>query len=182
MIRLPITLVLLLAILASSVPGVAVARELPKSFTQDIAWETYVDHEWGYTIKYPRDWIVKVVFTNGVNRPLNVIRKRVRFSGSNHAEINVDVWQKPSDMSLMPWIDENRRTLLELGNVQIPSTTNAMISGQAFVVLTQAGTCSSPPLFFAYIPANDRIFTLQYRAADGGILPQKSVPVGNVES
>lgn len=164
-----IHMVLLLALLLVLVPlGSVRAGEPLESPAIGIGWETFADHEWRYTTRYPRDWTVRVVFTNGEDRPLHVIRKRVRFSGPNHAEINVDVWQKPVDMDLMEWLDENRRRMLELGEVQIPSTTNAVIDGQASVVLTQVGDCTSFPLLYSYIPAKDRMFDVSYYAADGG--------------
>ncbi len=148
--------------------GVVGAQEPTGSLITGISWETYIDDEWRYTITYPHDWTVRVVFTNGQDRPLHIIRKRVRFSDPNHAEIDIDVWQKTPESDLITWLVRNQRRMLELGNVHIPSTANAVIDGQASIVLAQVGTCSAPPLFFAYIPARDRMFAIYYSAADGG--------------
>ena len=165
MIRLPITLVLLMGILTSPVVG---GEGTSRLSAEDADWRTYVDEKWGFTIQYPLDWDVREVFSNSEDGPSYVIRKRVRFAGSNHAEIHIDVWQKSTAVGLTAWLDANQKTMLELGNVQIPRTTNAVLSARESLVLTQRGSCSSPPVFLAYVPAGDRMFSLIYRAADGG--------------
>lgn len=161
-------LILVSGLVASTAAG---AKEKTETSTPDILWNTYVDQEWGYTIDYPRDWAVSVIVTNGEDKPLNVIRKRVRFSGPegpNQAKIDVDVWQKPPHQSLMDWLDENRRRMLEIGKVPIPTEPNAVIGRQKSIVLTQSGSSTSFPLFYAYIPAEDRMFDVSYHVADAG--------------
>jgi surface antigen len=161
--------VVFLALLVVSVTGaVGAGKPIESSPATGINWETYADQEWKYTIRYPHGWTVRVVFTNGEDSPSHVIRKRVRFSGPNLAEVNVDVWKKPPDMNLMTWIGQNQRTMLELGDVRVPSTANAIVGGQASLVLMQVGTCSSPPVFFAYVPAQGRMFSIQYSATNEG--------------
>ena len=88
------------------------ATPLPMSSPE---WKTYVNREWGYSVSYPKDWNVRVTFTNSLYAPAHIIRQRVTFLGPNDAEVNIDVWQKEAKLGLMEWIVQYQRRFLQLG-------------------------------------------------------------------
>jgi subtilisin family serine protease len=135
---------------------------------QVLQWPVYVNETWGYSIAYPPTWEIQVVITNRNDRPAYVIRQRVALLGPMGSEVTIDVWQKETDTELMEWIDENQRQFLELGGVELPPTTNAIVGSQDALVVSQPGGCMSPQIFFAYVDAVDRVLLIQYTAHDEG--------------
>ncbi len=133
---------------------------LPEDVQGD--WVNYSDPLWHFSIQYPVTWTAAINYTNPPDSDTEVIKQQLRLTGPDGAEINLDVWQKSPDLDLMSWLRQYQLNFLTAGGVSLPPTTNATIAGQEAMVLSQQGGCAYPPIFYAYISANDRLFRITY--------------------
>ena len=163
-----VVLSVVMGLVASLGPEVAVGQEIRASLSEQENWLIYTSHMWRYSIAYPRTWSAYMSFTNEVTQPKHVIRERVTLRYGEHSEIHVDVWQKAFDVGLAAWLRQYQDQFLKSGGVTIPPAPNAVVGNRDAMVITQRGNCGSVQIFYAYVASVDRVFRITYPASDQG--------------
>ena len=153
-----------------STSSTVVSSALSLSMRQDVtATEIYEDHDYGWQVQFPQTgWTEIVALHNESVRDEVVIKRRVSFIGPAHAEINIDVREDVSGLSLSQWFERYEKLLVSQ-RAQIPAGPNATVAGQDAVFAVEPANPPAPARLITVLQYRQEVFRLEYVAFDGGL-------------
>lgn len=135
--------------------------------TVDAEQLQHEDKDYGWVIAYPAaQWSVATEWDNPPVAPY-VIRRRTVFSGPLQARVIVDLWEREPGMSLHEWVGKYHNYVLA-PEVEVPQTTNTMISGAEGFFIAVPGTPQSPPWLTVVFLRDGQAYRITYVVSDGG--------------
>lgn len=135
--------------------------------TLDAEQLQHEDKDYGWAIAYPAaQWSVATEWDNPPVAPY-VIRRRTVFSGPLQARVIVDLWGREPGLSLREWVGKYHNYVLA-PEVEVPQTTNALISGAEGFFIAVPGTPQSPPWLTVVFLQDGQAYRMTYVVSDGG--------------
>ena len=163
-------LVVLGLLLQSTPPSVVTAISASISNTQSTLPE-YIDPDFGWSIRYPEDWIAEVAFENLTAQAENVIRRRLALYGPDQATIWIDVSENLSCHTAESWFHTYKQPLLSSSiteTVLLPAT----LDGHSAVLAVDNNDKTVLPQAVVVGATETVAIEITYVAADGGAARQ----------
>ncbi len=132
-----------------------------------IDWETYINKEFGYSVKYPQGWkktewdITDAAHLTSV--PNGSIWHQSIFEGPD-GRFEVVVWENSGGASVRNWISWFRHEDLKLKNV--PTEPNITLANGEAISYIQFETARKKPLHYVFTGAGSRIYEVIFERPD----------------
>ncbi|MBN1875465.1 MAG: PKD domain-containing protein [Anaerolineae bacterium] len=127
-----------------------------------IVSSSYEDPLYGFSIRYPEDWEIRVASTNQGKGPW-VIEKRLLFMGET-AGVNIDVFPKPQNYTLDEWYQAHQAQFLPVG--VIPQ--NLVVAGKPALYVLDPGDQHFPARHTCILMRGNFIYRIEYQVIDNG--------------
>jgi hypothetical protein len=117
-------------------------------------WHTYDSVKFGFSIRYPPDWKAQVAFENPAGQP-PIIRQRITFRSEQHAQVEIDVWDRDPRLPMEQWFQE-------VEHITSAVEINAVLSGQDATLRVEPGGCGVPVTYIAVVPFGDKVYKISH--------------------
>ena len=144
-----------------------VSLKIGNTKQQSISWEIYMNKDFGYSLKYPKEWSITqwdIGKAAGLSYvPNGSIWQQAEFSGSN-GKFEILVWENTGSANTRNWISWFRHEDLMLSD--IPLESNTTISGIPAFSYIQYKTSKKKPLQYVFFGRDTKIYELVFYRDD----------------